>query len=183
MHQVLPDVLGPGLKLVFCGSAAGTASARKKAYYAGPGNRFWKTLYDIGLTPRRLEPHEFVSVLDFGIGLTDVAKTVFGSDHELPRHAFDAHGLRNKIAQLAPGALAFNGKRSACEFFGVNKVGYGRQNAGIGRTVVFVLPSTSGAARRFWDVAHWSEVAQFVMTSVKESEPKSWNTRQPNDTP
>ncbi len=163
MGSILPDVLEPGLKVVFCGTAAGTVSARKKAYYAGPGNRFWKTLYEIGLTPRRLEPHEFASVLGFGIGLTDVAKTVFGSDHELPRSGFDPQALQNKIAQLAPQALAFNGKKSACEFFGVNQVSYGRQNATIGRTVVFVLPSTSGAARRFWDVAYWSEVARFVM--------------------
>ena len=163
MGSILPDVLEPGLEVVFCGTAAGTVSARKKAYYAGPGNRFWKTLYEIGLTPRRLEPYEFASVVDFGIGLTDVAKTVYGSDNELPRSGFDPQGLQNKIVQHAPNALAFNGKKSACEFFGVKQLSYGRQNAGIGRTVVFVLPSTSGAARRFWDVAYWSEVARFVM--------------------
>jgi len=164
MGSILPDVLEPGLKVVFCGTAAGTVSARKGAYYAGPGNLFWKTLHEIGLTPRRLEPYEFASAVDFGIGLTDIAKTVYGSDNELPRSGFDPQGLQNKIAQHAPKALAFNGKKSACEFFGVNQLSYGRQNAGIGRTVVFVLPSTSGAARRFWNVAYWSEVARFVMT-------------------
>src|SRR3546814_13773735 len=49
---VLPDVLAPGLRLVFCGSAAGRKSAELGAYYAGPGNKFWPTLYEIGLTPR-----------------------------------------------------------------------------------------------------------------------------------
>src|SRR3546814_6083057 len=53
---VLPDVLAPGLRLVFCGSAAGRKSAELGAYYAGPGNKFWPTLYEIGLTPRHFRP-------------------------------------------------------------------------------------------------------------------------------
>src|ERR1700753_3045292 len=53
---VLPDVLEPGLRVVFCGTAPGTASARAGAYYAGPGNRFWVTLHEVGLTPVLLRP-------------------------------------------------------------------------------------------------------------------------------
>ena len=49
--SVLPDVLVPGLAVVFCGSAVGAASARRRAYYAGPGNAFWRTLSEVGLTP------------------------------------------------------------------------------------------------------------------------------------
>ena len=54
--SVLPDVLAPGLRAVFCGTAAGTKSAIAGAYYAGPGNKFWPTLHAIGLTPRRFAP-------------------------------------------------------------------------------------------------------------------------------
>jgi uracil DNA glycosylase superfamily protein len=53
---VLPDVLAPGLRVVFCGYAPGTASARTGAYYAGPGNRFWITLREVGLTPLLIRP-------------------------------------------------------------------------------------------------------------------------------
>ena len=56
---ILPDVLGPGLRVVFCGSAASTVAAARGAPYAGPGNRFWPTLFEIGLTPRRFAPEEF----------------------------------------------------------------------------------------------------------------------------
>ena len=150
--------------MVFCGTAAGAVSARKGAYYAGPGNRFWHTLYEVGLTSRRLEPIEFAMVLGFGIGLTDVAKTVSGSDRELPRHAFDSAGLERKIRQFCPRVLAFNGKRSASEFFHRKTVQYGRQEVGIGEAVVFVLPSTSGAARKFWNATFWFEVARFVQS-------------------
>ena len=164
MDPILPDILAPGLRIVFCGTAAGKVSAEKRAYYAGPGNRFWPTLYEIGLTPRRLEPAEFPKVLEFGIGLTDVAKAVSGADSDLPRHGFDAASLRRKINQLAPEALAFNGKRAAEEVFG-RSVSYGREREKIGSTTVFVLPSTSGAARRYWDVSHWCALAEFVLGS------------------
>ena len=77
---VLPDILAPGLDIVFCGTAVGNVSAQRGAYYAGLGNMFWPTLYEIGLTPRRLQPEEFREVLSFGLGLTDLVKAVLGVD-------------------------------------------------------------------------------------------------------
>ena len=35
---ILPDVLAPGLDIVFCGTAVGNVSAQRGVYYAGPGN-------------------------------------------------------------------------------------------------------------------------------------------------
>ena len=49
---ILPDVLAPGLKVVFCGLTAGSAAAAAGAYYAGPGNWFWPLLFEVGLTTR-----------------------------------------------------------------------------------------------------------------------------------
>ena len=85
--HVLPDLLVPGLRLVICGSAAGAVSAARGAYYAGPGNKFWRVLAEIGLTPHLMEPHEFRALVNFGIGLTDLVKTASGSDASLPRAA------------------------------------------------------------------------------------------------
>lgn len=51
--EVLPDVIDHDLSVVFCGTAAGNESARRRAYYAGPGNAFWPTLFKVGLTPRQ----------------------------------------------------------------------------------------------------------------------------------
>jgi len=59
MADVLPDVLRPGLRLVICGSAASAVSAARGAYYAGPGNKFWRILAETGLTPHQLEPARF----------------------------------------------------------------------------------------------------------------------------
>jgi hypothetical protein len=81
---VLPDLLQPNLRIVFCGTAAGTISAQRGHYYAHLQNKFWATLHAIGLTSRRLDPSEFRRLADWGIGLTDIAKHVSGKDWQLP---------------------------------------------------------------------------------------------------
>jgi TDG/mug DNA glycosylase family protein len=156
--DVLPDILRPGLHVVFCGTAAGTASARAGAYYAGPGNAFWETLHATGLTPVRLTPAEFARLPEHGIGLTDICKALHGSDEEVGTVEFDVAGLEARIAAAEPANLAFNGKnaaRGALE----RGVDYGLQPERIGGAAVWVLPSTSGAARRYWDIGPWRKLA------------------------
>jgi TDG/mug DNA glycosylase family protein len=159
MADVLPDLLRPGLRVVFCGTAAGTASARAGAYYAGPGNAFWATLHSTGLTPVRLTPGEFAQLPDFGIGLTDICKVLHGSDHEVGADEFDAAGLEARIAAAEPANLAFNGKNAAHGALD-RRVDYGLQPERIGGAGVWVLPSTSGAARRYWDIGPWRDLAR-----------------------
>lgn len=160
-QHILPDVLVPHLRVVFCGTAAGTRSAREGAYYAHPGNYFWRTLFEVGLTPRRLSPQEFPRVLDHGIGLTDLAKLHFGSDHELPRDAFDAAALKRKLARYKPTIVAFTSKNAAFGYSG-RVLAYGEQSERIATSRVFVLPSPSGQARRFWSIEPWRELASAV---------------------
>ena len=69
---ILPDLLANNLELVIVGTAAGRVSGRRGLYYAG--NRFWRTLHEVGLTPIELRPGEHGKLLDYGIGLTDLAK-------------------------------------------------------------------------------------------------------------
>ncbi len=157
---ILPDVLAPGLAVVFCGSAPGRASARRGAYYAGPGNRFWPTLHAVGLTPRRLAPEEFRELPRHGLGLTDLCQGASGPDAELPRDADDTAALAAKIARYRPHWLAFVGKRPAKVFLGMTEVALGPRVASpFPHTRVFVLPSPSGAARGHWDIAPWHDLA------------------------
>jgi double-stranded uracil-DNA glycosylase len=167
MGAVLDDLLKPGLQLVVCGTAAGTASAKANAYYAGPGNAFWRTLFATGLTPMQLAPSEYARLLQYGIGLTDLCKVRHGSDAEVGSEEFDVDGLRNRIGAVEPAYLAFNGKnaaRGALE----REVGLGPQEERIGGAAVWVLPSTSAAARRYWDIEPWQELAR-VCTGTKEN--------------
>ena len=163
-RTILPDVLAPGLRVVFCGTAPGTRSAREGAYYAHPGNYFWRTLFTTGMTPRQLAPREFRTVLQFGIGLTDVAKHHFGSDSELPRGAFDAKALRRKLAHCKPRIVAFTSKNAARAALGLGPGAfpYGPQELHIAQSRVFVLPSPSGQARGFWKIDPWRELATAV---------------------
>jgi len=166
--DILPDILAPGLGLVVCGSAAGTRSAEVGAYYAGPGNQFWGMLYRVGLTPALLRPADFRTVIQYGIGLTDIVKTSFGADSSLKPADFDREALRRRIETFQPRVLAFNGKHSASAFFG-RSVAYGHQfGQDIGTTKVYVAPSTSGAARGFWDESLWRRVAEEVQGSTAD---------------
>lgn len=161
---ILPDLLRPGLDLVFCGTAPGAMSAARGAYYANPTNRFWPTLHATGLTPRRFRPDEAPALPALGIGLTDVCKHAFGQDSALRPEDFDAAGLRAKIEAVAPARLAFTSKRAAAAVLG-RLPPYGLQPETIGITALWVLPSPSGAARRWWSDAPWHALAQAVLTS------------------
>ena len=156
-EPILPDVLEPGLALVFCGTAASKRSAAEHAYYAHPGNRFWHALHAAGFTPRLLAPHEFPLLPQWGIGLTDLAKRHSGNDNELPQHAFDVPTLVAKIERFTPRMLAFTSKAAARAVLG-HAVGYGLHPERIGNTRLFVLPSPSGQARGHWDIEPWREL-------------------------
>lgn len=156
-------MLEPGLRVVFCGTAAGKVSARVGAYYAGPGNAFWTTLHEVGLTLRRLEPAEFRELPGYGIGLTDMCKLRSGSDREIGTDGFDVERLIAALEANAPAWIAFTSKNAGRAALG-RAVYYGRQPGRLGPSKVFVLPSPSGAARGHWDVSYWRELAEIVAT-------------------
>lgn len=158
----LDDLLEEGLRVVICGTAASRESAIRRQYYAGPGNRFWDVLAETGLTPIRLSPAEYRRLIEFGIGLTDVVKDQSGMDHELVVREGQGREVLDRIRVHAPAVLCFNGKRAAQETLGVRKVPYGPIPEPVGGTRLFVAPSTSAAARRWWDADIWRELADLV---------------------
>ena len=156
---ILPDVLPEGVVTLFCGSAVGKESARRGAYYAHPGNRFWPTLHRVGLTDRQFKPEEFRLLASHAIGLTDLAKLEFGNDDELSPDAYDVGGLKQRIRCAAPKLVAFNGKRPASAFLGVRRLDYGEIGEFAGARL-FALPATSGRATRFWNISHWQALSE-----------------------
>jgi len=170
--DILEDVLVDGLVVVFCGSAASKVSAARRAYYANPTNQFWRALCSSGLTPRLLAPDEFRAMQEFGLGLTDIAKRHSGNDAELPGDADDASGLRDRIERHRPRVVAFVGKRPAKVALGRNILDYGWQEDTFAGSRVFVLPSPSGAARRYWSLEPWIELAQFVRATPWTPSPR-----------
>jgi TDG/mug DNA glycosylase family protein len=161
--HILPDRLAPNLRIWFVGTAAGPMSAAVGAYYAHPGNRFWRALHEAGVTPRLFAPHEYPLLLDLGVGLTDFCKTSWGVDAKIAREAFDVEGFRHKVQRLKPGALAFTSKTSAGLWLGksTGRISVGRQ-VGHEGPAVFVLPSPSGLATSYWSIAPWKDAAAFL---------------------
>ncbi len=165
-QHVLPDRLRPGLKLVFCGTAAGRQSALQKAYYAHGQNKFWKTLHDVGLTPRLFLPQDYEKLWDLGIGLTDIAKYAYGMDHQLPRDALGPEAvaaLQARIRRVRPSLLAFTSLNGGRRVMGA-RARAGEQPETMDGTRVFILPSPSPLADNHWDIAPWGALALAFQT-------------------
>ncbi len=158
----MPDVLRPGLRIVFCGTAAGTVSAARGWYYAHPQNKFWRALHASGLTPRLLAPPEYWELPRYGIGVTDIAKHVSGMDKQLPPAALGeaaCNELRAKIHAAAPTILAFTSLTAGRRYLR-REAGFGEQQELIGETRLWVLPSPSPTANWNWDEAWWRALAE-----------------------
>jgi TDG/mug DNA glycosylase family protein len=165
MVETLPDVVAPGLSVIFVGTAVGSTSAERQAYYAGPGNKFWTMLCETGLTSRRLRPDEYQEILQYGLGLTDVVKGQSGPDRDVRRDVQSSKRLEDLMVAVAPDWLAFNGKTAAKWALERRRVEYGEQPERWGKTRIMVLPSTSGAANGFWDAKPWFTLAKLVRQS------------------
>lgn len=160
----LPDQLVPNLRLVFVGTAASHRSAMEGAYYAHPGNRFWPTLFETGITPRLYAPHEFRELVTFGIGFTDMSKLGSGMDHNISADEYDVARFASAIRKYRPRVIAFTSKKAASVFYGVptKQLKLGLQAARPDFPAVFVLASPSGAASSHWDIAPWRALADHL---------------------
>jgi TDG/mug DNA glycosylase family protein len=149
----VPDVLAPGLDVVFCGINPGFVSAAAAAHFANPRNDFWRLLHEAGFTPRLLGPDEQFEALDVGIGLTNAAARTTRGSGDLRRGDFAgaAERLERLALELKPRAIAFVGKEAYRGAFG-ERPRLGLQERRLGETPLFVLPSTSPAnAAVPWD--------------------------------
>jgi double-stranded uracil-DNA glycosylase len=142
----VPDVLAPGLKAIFCGINPGRVSAAAGAHFANPRNDFWRLLHDSGLTPRLLAPDEQFDLPGYGYGLTNAAYRTTPGSGDLRRRDFagSADRLELLARELAPGVLAFVGKEAYRGAFN-ERPELGLQKRKLGRTRLYVLPSTSPA--------------------------------------
>lgn len=153
MASAVPDVLAPGLDVVFCGINPGRASAAAAAHFANPRNDFWRLLHAAGFTPRVYAPDEQRDLLALGIGLTNAAyRTTKGSgDLRAADFVGSADRLERLAAELRPAVFAFVGKEAYRGPFR-ERPGHGLQERRLGDTTLFVLPSTSPAnAAVPWD--------------------------------
>jgi TDG/mug DNA glycosylase family protein len=142
----IPDVIAPGLSVLFCGINPGLWSAATGHHFARPGNRFWPALHRAGFTPRQLRPDEQRQLLEYGLGITNLVARGTARADELTAAelATGAAALSAKVRRYRPGWLAVLGVTAYRTGFARTGATVGGQPETIGRTRVWVLPNPSG---------------------------------------
>ena len=142
----VPDIVAPGLTVLFCGINPGLYSAAVGAHFGRPGNRFWKTLHLAGFTPWQFDPLEQGKLLDLGYGIVNVVDRASTGEADLNKAEIRAGGVRlqEKISRLQPKYLAVLGVGAYRIAFSQPKAQIGAQVELIGTTRVWVLPNPSG---------------------------------------
>jgi double-stranded uracil-DNA glycosylase len=150
--RTIPDIIAPGLRVLFAGINPGLYSAATGYHFARPGNRFWPALHASGFTPRQLQPSEQDQLLSLGLGITNVAPRATARAAELSPAELRAGAqvLTAKAIEFAPRWLAVVGVTAYRTAFGRLDAVVGPQLDRIGPTQVWVLPNPSGLN------AHWS---------------------------
>lgn len=144
--KTVPDVIAPGLDVLFCGINPGLYSGATGFHFARPGNRFWPTLHGAGFTDRRLDPSEEQLLLDGGCGITNLVTRATATAVELANDEL-SEGRRNlerKVRRYAPRWLAVLGIGAYRTAFGRRGANIGEQEERLGSTGLWVLPNPSG---------------------------------------
>ncbi len=144
--KFVPDVIAPGLRVLFCGINPGLYSAATGHHFARPGNRFWPTLHAAGFTPRKLHPSEERELLALGYGITNVVERASAAADELSESEVVAGGKRliARVKRYKPRFLAVLGIGAYRVAFVKPKASLGEQTERVGETRVWVLPNPSG---------------------------------------
>jgi double-stranded uracil-DNA glycosylase len=145
-----PDLLRPGLALVFCGYNPSLRSGQTGHHYAHPGNRFWRVLHASGITDRLYAPDEDALLLEQGIGFTNIVARPTRRADELTRDEIraGAAALRDKLERFRPRAVAYTGIGVYKWLLGSSNVTWGVQPvAAVAGVTDIVVPSPSGLNR------------------------------------
>lgn len=165
--RTLPDIIAPGLRVLFCGINPSLTSAAEGCHFARPGNRFWPALHAGGFTPVGLAPSENRRLLDHGLGVTNVVAQATRNAGELSADEYRAGVklLERKCRRYKPRFVAVLG-------IGAYRTGFGEPAAQLGlreRTLgdpqsptrLYVLPNPSGLNAHFTPAALGRLFGQF----------------------
>lgn len=146
----LQDHLKKNLKILFVGFNPSIRSSELGHHYANPNNRFWKILYEAGITSRKYEAFEDGKLLKLGFGFTNiVARPTKAADEITKEEYTEGKGiLKRKIEQYKPKVVCFVGKGVYQEYSEQKNIPWGRQiTSVVPDTIDFVAPSSSGLVR------------------------------------
>ena len=142
----VPDLVAPGLRVLFCGINPSLWSAASGHHFGNPANRLWPVLHLAGFTPRRLHPSEGHELLARGIGVTNFVNRASATAAEISDDEVRAGRARveETVLRWAPAYVAFLGLSAYRVCFGRKKAPVGPQEETIGTSRVWLLPNPSG---------------------------------------
>jgi len=151
VNNTVPDVIAPGLQILFTGINPGLYSAWARHHFARPGNRFWPALHAGGFTPRLLHPSEERELLELGYGLTNLVDRATLGSGDLSRAELQTGGriLEKKVKRFRPRAVAILGVSAYRLAFEHPTATVGLQAEKIAGALVWVLPNPSGLNAHF----------------------------------
>jgi double-stranded uracil-DNA glycosylase len=149
--RLVPDLIGDGVTLLFCGINPGLYSSWTGHHFARPGNRFWRALHLSGLTPEVLDPADGSRLIELGLGITNLVPRASATADELTREELRAapERLEATIARYRPAGICFLGVGAYRTAFGRPRAGIGEQPDQIGSARVFVVANPSGLQARY----------------------------------
>ncbi|MBL7493906.1 G/U mismatch-specific DNA glycosylase [Frankia sp. AgB1.9] len=144
--RAVPDLIGPGLKVLICGINPSLAAGATGFHFGGTANRLWATLHQAGFTDRQLHPSETDELLARGIGITNIVNRATARADEITDDEIRAGvgRLTTTVDRYQPGWLAFLGLGAYRTAFDVKKATVGRQPDHLGPVGVWLLPNPSG---------------------------------------
>jgi double-stranded uracil-DNA glycosylase len=148
--EPVSDHLKEDLKILFVGFNPSIRSSELGHHFANPNNRFWRILFEAGLTPRKYDAAEDAKLLDIGYGFTNIVQRPTKAADEITKEEYKEGReiLKKKVEQLKPKIVCFVGKGVYQQYSGLKAIQWGRQATGIVPSVIdFVAPSSSGLVR------------------------------------
>jgi TDG/mug DNA glycosylase family protein len=144
--RTVPDLIAPGLRLLFCGINPGLYSGLTGHHFARPGNRFWPALHTSGFTLRRLQPWEEHELLTLGYGITNLVTRATATADELAADELvaGAAALADKVMAFRPRAVAILGISAYRAAFRRPRAALGPQPDPLHCAMLWVLPNPSG---------------------------------------
>jgi TDG/mug DNA glycosylase family protein len=150
--RTVPDLVGPGLRLLFVGINPGLWTAAAGAHFAHPGNRFYPALHAAGLTTHRFEVSEGMSgadrrqLIERHLGITNLVRQATARADELGKDELvaGARRLLKDIGRWKPRAVAILGIGAYRNAFSVPKAAAGQQSGLLNGARLFVYGNPSG---------------------------------------
>jgi TDG/mug DNA glycosylase family protein len=148
----VPDLIGPGLKLLIVGINPGLWTAATQTHFAHPSNRFYPALAKSGVILRQIDPAQGMDdddrshLIERGVGVTNLVNRATARAGELSREELrrGAQHLVETVRATGPAVVAVAGVTAYRDAFGERQAQMGRQTKDLAGAELWVVPNPSG---------------------------------------